>query len=311
MRYSDSSPISVIVPVYNGERHLHKFFASIDRQDIDIKEILVSDSASSDDSKAVCIENGARVVDIPQGSFDHGGTRTLLARAAQGTILVFCTQDVVLAADDSLRQLVAPLQEDEELACTYGRQLANEDATLGAAHLRDFNYPPESERRSFADRTEMGLHTIFLSNSFAAYKKERLAAVDYFKNNLIFGEDTCTLGRLLQAGNAVLYVSRALVYHSHNYSVWDEFRRSFDIGVLHTEESWLLQTYGAAEGLGRAYLVSGLRYISRRRRFWLLPGWIWRVAAKYLAYRLGRRYTLLPQSLCCMFSSHRGWWKIQ
>ncbi|HSL40477.1 MAG TPA: glycosyltransferase family 2 protein, partial [Desulforhopalus sp.] len=133
------------------------------------------------------------------------------------------------------------------------------------AHLRLFNYPPQSSIRSHADRERFGLKTVFVSNSFAAYRRGPLEEVGYFKNTLIFGEDTCTLGRLLLAGYRVAYVSEAAVYHSHNYSLVEEFRRSFDIGVLHSTEKWLLATYGRAEGVGGRYVRSVLNMLSREK----------------------------------------------
>ena len=260
--------VSVIIPTRNGEKSLPDLFTALDRQDLRPDEIIVGDSASRDATLQICRRHGAKIVPIGKDQFDHGGTRSLLAKLATGEIVVFFTQDAVPAATDSLRRLIAPLEGD--IACSYGRQLPNRDATPFSVHLRQFNYPPQSSVRSHADRERIRLKTVFVSNSFAAYRSGPLEEVGYFKNNLIFGEDTCTLGRLLLAGYRVAYVSKAAVYHSHNYSLAEEFRRSFDMG-LHSTEKWLLATYGRAEGVGGRYVRSVVNMLYREKKYHLLP----------------------------------------
>ncbi|MDK9707689.1 MAG: glycosyltransferase [Desulforhopalus sp.] len=303
--------ISVIIPTRNGEATLGEFFAALKRQHRQPEEILVVDSSSDDQTVAICKSAGAEVTSIAKEKFDHGGTRAELARKARGEILLFFTQDAILASRDALELLVAPLLQHRTVACSYGRQLPGANATPVAGHLRLFNYPPESVVRGFADRNQYGLKTIFISNSFAAYRRQCLAEVGYFKNGLIFGEDTCTLGKLLAAGHKVAYVAEAAVYHSHNYAIAEEFRRSFDIGVLHTREKWLLDTFGGAEGVGTQYVRSLFSMILRDKHYYLLPDCLLRTAFKMIGYKLGRSHKYIPAAWRSFFSMHRLWWQGQ
>ncbi len=305
---ADRVTISAIIPTLNGERTLEQFFAALRRQHLQPDEILVADSSSTDRTVEICRNYMAEVVTIPRSEFDHGGTRTRMARQAKGEIIVFFTQDAILATRDALGLLVAPLSENRA-ACSYGRQLSSKNATPVAAHLRLFNYPPLSALRSYDDRLRYGLKTIFISNSFAAYRKEPLAAAGYFKNGLIFGEDTCTLGRILAAGHAVAYVSEAAVYHSHNYNLGEEFRRSFDIGVLHCREKWLLDTYGQAEGVGAHYVRSALGSLLQEKQILLIPDCLLRSFMKLIGYKLGRLHRKIPASWLPTLSMNRLWWK--
>jgi rhamnosyltransferase len=308
-RVSSAAPsLSVILPTWNAGVELRDLLLQLSRQTVIFHELLVVDSSSADETVAIAKEFGAEVVVIPQQEFDHGGTRTLMARRAQGDILIFLTQDAIPVAANALAKLIEPLLTDETIGVTYGRQLPNSDATALAAHLRYFNYPQQTVVRSFADREQFGFQTVFASNSFAAYRRTALAKVDYFKTGLIFGEDTCTVGRLLMQGDKVAYVAEAMVFHSHNYTCVQEFRRSFDIGVLHVTEKWLLDTYGQAEGRGWQYVQSGLSYLLRMKKGALLPGFLWRVVLKFLGYQLGRHFRLLPQWLTPLLSMHRSWW---
>lgn len=308
MEFTKQYKISIIIPTLDGEKTLPDFFAALAMQDLAYDEILVGDSESADNTVKICLQHGARIINIPRNEFDHGGTRTLLAREAKGDVLVYFTQDAVLSSPDALSKLIKPLIEKDEVCCAYGRQLPLPGASLLSAHLRTFNYPGKSEIRSFSDREQYGLKTVFVSNSFSAYKKGPLKAVGYFKNGLIFGEDTCTVGRLLMDSGRVYYASEASVYHSHNYSYSQEFRRSFDIGVLHSSEKWLLETYGMAEGVGRIYVRSALGEIILQKKYPIILDWFLRTSVKYVGYKLGRAYKCLPNSICSTLSLNRRWW---
>lgn len=310
MTNNNSNPtITVIVPTLNGADTLGEFFAALKRQHMQPDEILVGDSSSEDQSVAICRAAGANVIILDRAEFDHGGTRTMLAKRARGEVLIFFTQDAILATRDALEMLIAPLLSDKNVVCSYGRQLPGRNANPVAAHLRLFNYPPESTIRNYADRHRFGLKTIFISNSFAAYKKTHLSECDYFKNGLIFGEDTCALGRILAAGHKVAYVAEAAVYHSHNYAMPQELRRSFDIGVLHSSEQWLLDTYGNAEGVGAKYIQSVFIMLWKEKRFLLIPDCFLRSAIKLIGYKLGRSYKQLPASWRPHLSMHKSWWQ--
>ncbi len=300
--------LSVILPTWNGAAFLRELLVALSRQTVLFHELLVVDSSSGDETVAMARKFGAEVLIVPQEDFDHGGTRSMIARKAQGDILIFLTQDVVPVSADALAKLIEPLLSDEKIAVTYGRQLPNRDATIIASHLRYFNYPPQAVVRGFVDRERLGFQTVFASNSFAAYRRTALAEVDYFKSGLIFGEDTCAVGRLLMRGYNIAYVAEAMVFHSHNYTCLQEFRRSFDIGVLHVTERWLLDTYGQAEGRGWQYVQSGLSYLVKMKKRASLPSFFWKMMLKLLGYKLGRNFQLLPQWLVPVLSMHRSWW---
>ncbi len=301
--------LSVLVPVCNGEKYLPDFFTALAHQTLQPDEIIIADSESDDASFQICKEYGARVLPIRRDDFDHGGTRNLLAAEATGELLVYFTQDAVLAGEKSLQLLVKALEQSEDIVCAYGRQLPAAGANLQASLLRSFNYPECSEVRSYLDRQRLGLKTAFISNSFAAYKKKRLLAGGGFQHGLVFGEDTCTLGKLLAVGYKVAYCAEATVYHSHNYSLVEEFRRAFDIGVLHGRERWLVDTYGRATAVGGSYVYFLLRRIIKQHQYHLIVDWLLRNGIKFAGYSLGKRHAFLPRRLCQSCSMHSRWWK--
>ena len=300
--------ISIIIPTLNGGTVFRQLLEELSAQSIQADELLVVDSNSSDETLKVAREFGATVIKIPQNEFDHGATRSMAAKHAKGNILLFFTQDAVPQTENVIKRLVEPFLQDISIAISYGRQLPNKDASLSATALRTFNYPAQSTIREFSDKERFGLKTAFVSNSCAAYRKSCLEEVGFFPEKLIFGEDTFTAGRLLERGYKIAYVAEAAVFHSHNYSLLQEFRRSFDIGVLHRSEQWLPDTYGRAEGEGLKYIKYEFSMIMARKKFYLLPLFFCRNLTKLLGYKFGNRYGILPQWILPKFSMNSGWW---
>ena len=298
--------VSVIIPTLDGAKELRELLASLTIQSVQPAEILVVDSSSSDDSVSIAESDGAQVSIIDRSAFDHGGTRSRAAQSATSEILVFLTQDVILAHRKVLENLVAPL--GEAVGVSYGRQLPNFHATPIAAHLREFNYPGTSVIKTYRDRERLGLGTVFNSNSCAAYRRADLEEIGFFKKGLIFGEDTLVAGTLLKHGKNIAYVAEATVYHSHNYDWGQDFRRYFDIGVFHTEEQWLIDTYGQVGGRGRTYIRSGVDYLYQRRFYSLIGDFMVRVLLKLCGYQLGKRYRRLPRGLARKLSMNKNWW---
>ena len=140
--------VSLIIPTRNGSETLGELLAGLTIQSIQPDELLVVASESEDDTVKIAENYGAIVKNIEFSSFDHGGTRSLAARWAKGDILVFLTQDVLPASRTILENLIAPIRESGEVCLSYGRQLPSFKATEIAAHLRNFNYPAESQLRS-------------------------------------------------------------------------------------------------------------------------------------------------------------------
>ncbi len=305
---AEALKISVIIPTRNGALTLPALLEKLASQTISVDELLIVDSQSTDETVQIAQKINAQLVQIQQAEFDHGATRTMMAKRAKGDLLIFFTQDAIPLASDCIEKLIAPFRGNENLCISYGRQLPNPNASLFAAALRDFNYPGHSVVRTFSDRSKLGLKTVFVSNSCSCYKKSILAEIGYFPDSLIFGEDTCAAGRLLKKGYSMAYVAEAAVYHSHNYSLIQEFQRSFDIGVLHRSERWLPETYGRAEGEGMRYVKFELARILKAKRFFLLPLFFLRNCAKLIGYKLGSRYHVLPRRVLPKLSMHSGWW---
>lgn len=298
---------AVIIPLMNGGQNWHRAAKSITIQSITPSKVLTIDSESADGSDRVAVDAGFEVHKISKSQFDHGGTRQWAAKILEdNNILVFMTQDAILADTESLFHIVKVFN-NEQVGAAYGRQLPRKGAGPIEAHSRLFNYPPESEFRTLRDTTHLGLKAAFASNSFAAYRTKALFEVGGFPNKLILSEDMVVFARMLTAGWSVAYVADACVYHSHDYTLSQEFKRYFDIGVFHRNQHWILEQFGKPEGEGFQFVRYEQAYL-RKRAPWLIPSSVVRTLAKYIGYKLGQQYHNIPPKWRRKISMNPRYW---
>jgi len=301
-----SQNVYVVVPTLNAAKCWSNFAPAL-LACMDPKRVLIVDSSSDDDTPRLASEAGFNLLSIPRSEFNHGGTRQVAAEMlSNAEILVYLTQDAILTDADSIANLVAAF-EDPSVGLAYGRQLPRRSADAIEAHARLFNYPCRTEVRDLSSRDRLGFKSIFVSNSFAAYRRSALMAIGGFRVSVILSEDTIAAAQMLIAGWKIGYMADATVFHSHSYTWLQEFRRYFDIGVLHSREQWLVTRFGRANGEGKRFVASELRFLTQRAPH-LIPSAIVRSGLKFLAYRLGCMEKKLTPEIKRHFSMHTGFW---
>lgn len=299
---------AIIVPTLNAGDSWPSWIGAVISQSLASDSVFVIDSGSVDDTVKLSREAGFNLQVLPPGTFNHGGTRKQAVLQNLGhDVVVFLTQDAVLANNDALKHMLAPF-EDQSVAAVCGRQLPNRAAGVIEAHARLFNYPARSSVRSYADRQLYGMKTVFLSNSFAAYRVSALVEVGLFPEDGVFGEDMYVAAKLLIAGWKVAYSADACVYHSHNYTLIQEMQRYFDMGVFHAHEPWLLDEFGGAEKAGMRFVVSELKYLAKNA-FWRIPEGLLRTFLRYAGYRLGLTEKHIPLFVKRALCMNKGYFK--
>lgn len=299
----------VVIPTYNASRHLDELIPALGRQGLRPDQYFVIDSSSGDDTLARFDAFGARTHRIDKKDFNHGGTRRLAADInGEAEFLVYMTQDAI-PEDGAITRLLDRFSDDK-VGVAYGRQLPRQKASAIERHARLLNYPAESEVRSLADASRLGIKTVFCSNSFAAYRRTALYAVGNFPEDNYFAEDQVVSGRMLLGGWSIAYASDAAVVHSHDYTIAEDFRRYFDVGVFHGRNPWLLEKLGKAEGAGMAFLKSEISYLLKHDPL-ALPSAGVRTFAKYAAYKLGQKEAKLSPQAKAWLSMQPGYWRNQ
>lgn len=302
-----SLKIGLCVPTLNAGDEWKEWLKVFLRQNCGLDVVLVIDSSSEDHTVDLARAAGLGVHQIEKASFNHGATRQLgVSLMIDVDIVVFLTQDAILASPDSINNLISTF-DNPDVGAAYGRQLPRKTASYIEAHSREFNYPDKSRINSLDDSKKLGIKTAFISNSFAAYRCAALEEVGGFPLNTILGEDTYVAAKMLLNGWKIAYCAEAVVYHSHDYSYLEEFRRYFDIGVFHSRERWFRDELGQAEGEGMRYVKSEVKYLLRRN-FLLIPSALLRTVFKLLGYRFGLSENNIPLKIRPHLSMHKGYW---
>lgn len=298
--------IACIIPTYNGERDLSRLLNSLKLQE-DSFDIYIVDSSSSDGTQALVKSYDIPILVIPSIQFNHGGTRQLMVNLHPNyDFYIFMTQDAYLTECASVSKIVEPFT-NPKVGAVCGRQLPHLDADSFARHARLFNYSEDSCVKSMADIPTLGIKTAFMSNSFSAYRREALISVGGFPDHVIFAEDMFVAARMLMSGWSVAYAGNAHCRHSHNYTFFNDFCRYFDMGVFHSRESWIRQTFGGAGNEGLRFVKSELRSLGIRR-WYLWPSSIWRNLIKLIAYKFGQQEAWLPIWICRKMSMYKLYW---
>ncbi|MBR1695481.1 MAG: glycosyltransferase family 2 protein [Selenomonas sp.] len=300
--------IQVIIPVYNPDRRFVLLLEMLQRQSLGKLPVLIVDSGQEHGYRERLTGNEAFTIKyIPNSEFNHGGTRQMgMEMFPDKDVYVFLTQDALLGDEYAIERLVACF-EDSTIGCAYGRQLPYDDASIFAQLARRHNYGESSYVRSWDDRGAYGMKTCFLSNSFAAYRREAMFAAGGCPTNTILGEDIFVAAKMLMADWKVAFAADACVYHSHNYTVWQEFKRYFDIGVFHAREQWIRDTYGQAEGAGLKFLKMEIKTLWHTAPHKLVEMVI-RDGMKYIGYQLGLHEKWMPKCVKKYISMTKSYW---
>ncbi|WP_371375367.1 glycosyltransferase family 2 protein [Thalassotalea aquiviva] len=298
--------IGLAIPTYNGGSLFRQCLKALSQQSLHIDEKLVVDSSSTDDTRELAKEFGFNVITIRKDEFDHGGTRNFAMSKLDVDIVIFLTQDSVLADCNALSSLIKNF-EKQHVSAAYGRQLPHHDANLLAISTRLQNYPNESYVTNLNSDYPKGFKKAFISNSFAAYVKKDVMACGGFPKKLILGEDSYIAAKLLLNNKSVAYCSNSRVHHSHNYTIKQEFKRYFDIGVFHQTQNWMLKELGSIEGEGLKFALIQIKFTLNNKKLNETIRSVFTTIAKFIGYKAGKKHQYLPLIVRKRFAMHKGY----
>ncbi len=301
--------IALVILAHKAKNIIEPALQALQQQTLMPTQILIIDSVTAeDDIAAIAKGYGMQYHAIKPSEFDHGDTRQLALDLVKADFYIFMTQDAVLADKDAIKNLMEAFK-DPKVGCAYGRQLPMANANALATHARLFNYPAASVVKSFADKDNYGIKTCFNSDSFAAYREQALNDIGGFPNKCIMGEDVIVAAKILLLNWKVAYQAEAMVYHSHNYKITQEFKRYFDIGVFHAMNPWIIENFSNPTGEGKRYVKSEWKFCLNHHAYLALMKSCVSIVAKYLGYYFGKKYLLLSKKIKRKFSMNSFYWK--
>ncbi|HRD55796.1 MAG TPA: glycosyltransferase [Parachlamydiaceae bacterium] len=274
--------VGLIVPTWNSKHHLKNCLTPFLNSPLNIK-ILIIDSSSTDGTVEEAKRLGVETLVIAKEEFNHGLTREKARRHLKTDIVIFTTDDAYAVSNSIAETLIKPLVEGKA-SISYARQIPKDGADFFESFPRSFNYPEKSHIRSLEDKDYYGAYTFFCSNSCAAYLNSALDEIGGF-SDVIFGEDTVAVAKLLKKGHKIAYSAKSIVKHSHSYTLKQEFFRYYLMGKGRKQYQELLST-GSLNKRGSSFFKEMLKRLLKEKPY-LVPYAIINTAAKFLGFKIG------------------------
>jgi glycosyltransferase involved in cell wall biosynthesis len=295
--------VSILLLTKNGSRDLRDVLSSIYSQEgVKPLEVIVIDSESSDGTLDIAREFQVRIEKIPAKSFHHARTRNFAARLAYGNLLVFLSQDAIPASVDWLASLLKNF-DDPSVGAVYGRQIPKPGSSPERVEVLQTLYGAQRLVKDPVLQNDLGYRFYHFSDVNAAIRRDVWEKTQFPEHLKVF-EDLGIAKRILDSGMKIVYEPSACVFHSHQHSTIQLFRRYFDIGyTLNYLQIWKSPGVGASLAKdGRASLLSALaRFKSAKATG---QGALIQQLAKSVGFFLGLKQEFLPLVLKKRFSAH-------
>lgn len=102
-----------------------------------------------------------------------------------------------------------------------------------------------------------------------------------------FGEDTIAVAHLLLPNHRIAYAAEAQVYHSHDYTLKEEFWRHYEMAIVRQKYRDLFTLGGSENQRGKEYCKALLKEIWKTQPM-QTPYAFAQIFAKWSGYRLGQ-----------------------
>lgn len=304
--------VDVIIPVYKPDRGFLTMIEKLQAQTVPVSRIILMNTEQKYLDRLLygtTLErehHNITVKHLSKREFDHGRTRNQGVKLSNAEVFLMMTQDAVPADAYLVERLLESLR-GEKVAVAYARQLPGRESSEAERYTRQFNYPDESRVKTKADLPELGIKTFFCSNVCAAYRRDIFDKLGGFVNRAIFNEDMLYAAKAVEAGFGIAYAAQAKVYHSHNYTYRQQFKRNFDLGVSQADHPEVFAAY-PSESEGIRLVKSTVAHLKKRGMRSKIPDVIIQSGFKYMGYLMGKRYQKLPSRLVVACSSNREYW---
>jgi len=222
--------VSVVMPVYNGERFLRESLDSVFAQTFQDFELLCIDDGSADNSVTVLEQYGSRLRVVRQQNAGQSAARNAGVALAKGEYVAFLDQDD-LWYPSKLAGQVTTLEADNQVVlvhCNFDRIDENGRMLQEAAGLVE---------RSSALASSMGelIGEALIFPSAMMIRKDAYQRSGGFCSELQGFEDFDLIARLKQQGAFVMLNERGMAYRVHGQG----FTRAGGLHIIRSREKFL------------------------------------------------------------------------
>lgn len=300
--------VDAVIPAYKPGHDLRELVEKLLDQTVRLgRIIIINTDREFFDEKEYLIAPAVEVVHITRHEFDHAGTRDMCLRMSDADYVLFMTMDAIPKDNYLVEKLLSGFRRADNIAVSYARQLPKKDCNRIEQITREFNYPAQSRVQTSDDIKELGIKAYFCSDVCAMYDTSIYRSLGGFKAPAIFNEDMVYAAGALDAGYAVSYCADALVYHSHNYTGRQYYRRNFDLGVSQADHPEIFERFNV-KGTGMQLVRKSLAQICRRGTPADIIRLVYYSGMKYLGFRKGKNYHKLSLKSCLKHTSDKEYW---
>jgi rhamnosyltransferase len=283
--------IGLAIPTYNAGDEFKNVLNEICKQKEILALVKIFDSESSDNTVNIALNKNIEVESINKNDFSHSGTRTYIANQYKKMgmdYVIFMTQDVYLQ-EDALKNIIDFIMNND-VTMVYGRQMVDlEKGNIFEYYSRYFNYPEKNLIKNVNHIRKLGIKTIFCSDAFAIYDLERINDYGYFGSDNNYAEDMVIADKIIKHGENIGFCADAKVYHTHNYSIRDEYYRYKETGKFHKVNQEMIAFYGSANLEGIRLVISEINFLIRNGYVTKIPESILRNIVKFIGMSAGKK----------------------
>jgi len=294
--------LGIVIVTLNAEDEIGNILKVIDFYKY---KVLIVDSSSDDNTVEICNKYDCQIKIIDRSDFNHGATREQGRQEIGTDVVIFLTQDAIPANENTFDFLVEPIEKGKATV-SYAKQISLNGAGFFESFPREYNYGDNFQIRSLNDVKEYGVYTFFCSDSCSAYNSKDLDQIGGIKPTLT-NEDYINCAELLINGNNVAYVPKSKVFHSHKYTLIQEFNRMFDTGYVRAERPSIQKAVGNASKRGAGYFFALIKKLAFENPI-LIPYAIIQTTVKYIGFIIGFNALRFPKWLKKSLSGQKYYW---
>lgn len=183
---------SIVIITLNEEDYLQDCLDSIDKQDFQDYEVIISDAKSEDNTREIARSYGAQIVESERKGPGHG--RNKGAEAAKGDIILFLDADSKLRGNKVLDKVKNSLKNSKNVVGTstslvYGETLRGKlFFGIGSLYMRLVNWTGK---------------IVMAPGSFQFIESDIFEKIGGYNEDLPFYEDEDMVQRAMEHGNLV------------------------------------------------------------------------------------------------------------
>jgi GT2 family glycosyltransferase len=200
--------VSVVIRSFNEGRHIGRLLIGLEKQTLQVDQVVLVDSGSTDDTVDIARKGGAEIHTIRPEDFSFGRSLNVGCAAATGDVIVIASAHVFPVYTTWIEHLVRPFA-DPRTALAYGRQVGDHTTKFSERQVLAKWFPEVSDPRQ--------THP-FANNANSAIRRTLWSEQPY-DESLTGLEDMDWAKRALERGHGLSYVADAAVVHLHDETI--------------------------------------------------------------------------------------------